>query len=176
MYTYLYIYIERERDIEADECEFVVQCRYEERLAEGFYQSKLWFEIEESPTNLFYITKDPVTWENFDADGTYGDSNFAPRIGTDDLIRVEYIAEARNSMRFPRKVLFDVGYYQVTSAQKVIVTAEMQVSDYDSDESNDEYELLLSTAPLDWQALMNRFQLPQHVYAMLFCVIGSRRG
>jgi hypothetical protein len=70
-------------------------------------------------------------------------------------------------------VVFEIGYYQVTTEVMKLVTASMKLSEFDNNVDDTEYMLMLSFNALGWMDLMNRFQLPYHVYCILYCVIGA---
>jgi len=151
---------------EADTCEITVRCHYEENLEPDSFSSTLWFEIEEDEAPLLYLTRDAVMYDEFNPRDA-----FASQQGQDSLIQVMFSAEGRNA-RIPRRVEFSIGYYQITQDKKQLVDASMGLSEFDDDVTDDAYYLKLSFAPLNWEQLMNGFQLPYAVYCILYCVIG----
>eukprot|EP00928_Gymnodinium_smaydae_P052443 TRINITY_DN3633_c0_g1_i1.p1 TRINITY_DN3633_c0_g1~~TRINITY_DN3633_c0_g1_i1.p1 ORF type:complete len:5302 (-),score=561.54 TRINITY_DN3633_c0_g1_i1:86-14599(-) len=153
----------------ADNCNIIVQCRFEEGLDPTDYSSEPWFAIGEEEMTLFYITQSPVKFEDFDQKEDY----FGPLEGQDELVKVTFEAPDRSlGARIPRRVIFNVGYYQETKESKLIVEATMSLSKFDSDINNEAYWLMLQFEALGWQELMNAFQLPYYIYAFLYCIIG----
>ncbi|CAK0820555.1 unnamed protein product [Prorocentrum cordatum] len=151
----------------ADNCSFVVKCRFEESLEDGFFSADPWWDIQEEELDVYYLTETPITFEQFNEQGAFFDA----QVGEDSLVPV-YIATDEKTARFPRKVNFDIKYYQATTDSKKIVSAETVMSEYDDDDTSNEYLLMLSFEALGWQDLMNKFQLPYAVYAFLYAIIG----
>eukprot|EP00933_Yihiella_yeosuensis_P060769 TRINITY_DN63553_c0_g1_i1.p1 TRINITY_DN63553_c0_g1~~TRINITY_DN63553_c0_g1_i1.p1 ORF type:complete len:1498 (-),score=364.61 TRINITY_DN63553_c0_g1_i1:92-4261(-) len=152
---------------EADECQFVVKCHFEENLAEDAYASTPWWGLEEE-MQLFYVTTFPISAEELDL----GDSHFSSMEGEDSLIAVGFSAEDRNNLRIPRRVVVDFGYYQITAGTKQMVSASMSIGEFDDDETDNHYYLMLIFGAFGWEDLMNKFQLPLSIYCILYCVIG----
>eukprot|EP00927_Polykrikos_kofoidii_P032251 TRINITY_DN27535_c0_g1_i1.p1 TRINITY_DN27535_c0_g1~~TRINITY_DN27535_c0_g1_i1.p1 ORF type:complete len:1110 (+),score=252.25 TRINITY_DN27535_c0_g1_i1:164-3331(+) len=118
---------------------------------------------------LFWLTEKPVTFEEFDK----GEEYFKDLQGSDALVKVTLSSlQRQNEDRIPRRVLFDIMYYQKTAEEKLLVGAEMVMSNFDDDPSNEAYWLKLKFEALHWPDLMNKFQLPLQVYILLYCGIG----
>jgi len=151
----------------ADNCQIVLNCRFEESLREqDISADAAWWGIEED-VDLFYITQNPVSSEDFLA----GDDFFGAMQGSDSLISVGLENNGRNN-RIPRKVLFEMKYYQKTPERKQMVTVLLEYSEFDDNTSDDGYQLMLIFEASSWQDLMNLFQLPYLVYGILYCIIG----
>eukprot|EP00929_Paragymnodinium_shiwhaense_P093182 TRINITY_DN5330_c0_g2_i1.p1 TRINITY_DN5330_c0_g2~~TRINITY_DN5330_c0_g2_i1.p1 ORF type:complete len:6836 (+),score=1501.21 TRINITY_DN5330_c0_g2_i1:1561-20508(+) len=153
----------------ADMCEINVECRFEEDLDLNAYASTPWFAIAEEEMTLFYLTQQPIPYDTF----WQGNSYFDAKQGGDELVKVVLSSEDRTEqMRIPRRVVFDVGYYQETQDLKKIVSAEVTLSDFDDIDAVEVYYLKLKFEALRWDDLMNGFQLEYPVYCLLYCVIG----
>ena len=153
----------------ADSCEFITKCHFEENMNPEFYGSELWWELGEEDV-LFYITTYPITYKEY----SEGDPFFAPRVGTELLTGVNLAAEDRppEGGRIPRRVYFQMSYFQESREQKKLVNSDLVLSEFDEDTTDTVYYLMLKFEALGWQDLMNEFQLPYHVYGILYCLIG----
>jgi len=153
----------------ADACDFITQCRFEEGLEESDYASKVWFAIGEESMTIYYITTNPISVEEYQM----GEDFFAPLVGTDDLLKVKLNAPGRKlGARIPRKIIFEIGYYQRSTDVKSLVGADIHMSEFDEDIVDEHYSLNLKFGALTWNQLMNGFQLPYEIYVLLYCVIG----
>jgi len=152
---------------EADNCEFYIECHFEESMVEADNTYGIWREIEEAEMTLFYLTRAPVPAEDIQA----GDAVFSDLEGGDALIPVGYSAQSRTG-RIPRRVVFSIAYYQQTVDQKFIIQAGMDLSMFDDNEEDDMYWLKVSFQAMRWEELMNAFELPIWVYTILYVVIG----
>jgi len=152
----------------ADNCEFVVKCHYEESMIETDNTYIIWREIKRSEMGLFYLTRNPITYEEFSKQ----DNKFREEVGGDDLIRVKARFKSRTA-RFPRRIQFFIHYFQKTQEQKVIVKSGMNLEQFDDDTQDTSYYLKIQFRAMRWEELMNNFELPLIVYAILYCVIGG---
>jgi hypothetical protein len=156
----------------ADSCNFVIECRYEESMIAADNMNIIWREIEEEEGELFYITQYPIDFEQFDPK-TNGIDAFTKLVGSDQLVKVAYAAEGREAKRFPRRVSFDIAYLQKTTQLKAIVGVEFNFgAEYDDDDTDNVYYLMLSFGALGWQDLMNAFMLDPSIYGVLYVVVG----
>eukprot|EP00435_Cladocopium_sp_Y103_P014104 s1122_g3.t1 len=160
----------------ADSCELITKCHFEEYIVPDSYGSTLWWELPEE-TVLFYITTQPISYEDF----KIGDPFFAPMVGTELLTGVNLAMDDRSdpdggpnapSLRIPRRVIFEMAYFQESQDKKKLVSADMLLQSFDNDDTDTVYYLMLAFEALGWQDLMNEFQLPYHVYGILYCLIG----
>lgn len=160
----------------ADSCQLITKCHFEEYIVPDSYGSTLWWELPEE-TVLFYITTQPISYEDF----KIGDPFFAPMVGTELLTGVNLMMDDRSdpdggpnapNLRIPRRVIFQMAYFQESQDKKKLVSADMQLQSFDNDDTNTVYYLMLAFEALGWQDLMNEFQLPYHVYGILYCLIG----
>lgn len=153
----------------ADNCNFVVKCDYEESMAESDNSYIIWREIPEASWTLFYLTRDPIEATDF-VDGNSEDI-YADEVGGDNLIKVEFVADSKTG-RIPRRIHFEINYFQQTTEKKAIVNAGMGLEMWDDNEDDTTYYLMISFQALEWEDLMNAFELHIFVYALLYCVIG----
>ncbi|CAJ1373238.1 unnamed protein product [Effrenium voratum] len=139
----------------ADQCEIITKCHFEENMEEGAYASTLWWELEED-VDLFYITTYPILYSEYKE----GDAFFASKVGTEQLTAVGLQSDERNNGRIPRRVYFEMQYFQRSLDDKKLVAVSMQLSEFDDDDTDTVYYLMLKFEALGWQDLMNEFQLP----------------
>eukprot|EP00931_Biecheleriopsis_adriatica_P048568 TRINITY_DN28075_c0_g1_i1.p1 TRINITY_DN28075_c0_g1~~TRINITY_DN28075_c0_g1_i1.p1 ORF type:complete len:4655 (+),score=704.17 TRINITY_DN28075_c0_g1_i1:659-13966(+) len=151
----------------ADACEFIVKCEYEETLEEGTYSSTLWWELE-GEVELFYVTAFPTPYEEF----AQGDAYFSGQIGLDSLCGVGYEADDRQDMRIPRRVVFSIAYFQITPKLKKIVSVDMKLGEFDDNIDDSVYYLMVELQAMNWNDLMNNFQLSYQIYCALYVILG----
>ncbi|EER11211.1 hypothetical protein Pmar_PMAR014510 [Perkinsus marinus ATCC 50983] len=149
----------------SDECSLIIPCRYEDPMVN--HLNTPWMSIEEE-TKLYYLTRDPRSFEDFARGGDLFDS----LVGTDNLVGVTLASAEREGM-YPRSVAFSIAYMQEGTELKKIVEAGIELSDFDDDYRRLDYNLTIEYKPMVWSELMNAFQLPLSVYCVLFALIGA---
>ena len=169
--VYDFANVQMQFQADADYCELAFRCRYEDNLAFSGADPVPWMAIP-GTTTLFYLTQDPLWFADV------GAPDFQTSIGaldgwegTDNLIPVVYDASTRTGS-FPRLIHLQIDYAQVTTTSKRIVQAALTLTNFDDDATRTDYTLQISWEPMNWIDMMNAFQLPMYVYAVVFVLIG----
>eukprot|EP01035_Chromulina_nebulosa_P017309 gene17309-22850_t len=148
----------------ADWCERNLTCNYEEDITTA-YNNPRWFETSTGSV-LFNFIRQPVDYFNYtgrqnvypptanDGGGALG-INYYTTQSIDNIIPVYYDHTAGDAIFgcttqcFGRQYTLAITYYQVDKYVKRIIAASLIGADYDFDQTNTQYELLVSYSALD---------------------------
>ena len=112
---------------EGDRCDYNIECKFEERLQREEFLPR-WFEMGDESV-LFYVTRSPTPIRTFvEKDVSY----FADQIGSENMVPVLVsLPSSPRRYQVPRTVTLDLGYHQVTSTEKRIMTARLILEDFE---------------------------------------------
>jgi len=169
----------------ADWCHRKLHCSYEETLGK-LDSTPRWFEAS-TGTSLFSFVRDPVDFGKFTGrnrtqigkdDG--GGAKWLSTVNTPDVfipVKVDreaalQVADGCEKRCFPRRIRFEVGYYQVSNNMKSIIDAKMVLLDFDKDSERKDYSVDMSFRPLDYQELIIKFAFGKEIFIIIFIVMG----
>lgn len=162
-----------------------LQCQYEEVLDQPETIPR-WFEAGNGQT-LYHIIRDPVNYyqytgrkETIPGKGDNGGQNFIKMINNfDSFIPVKVdrkaadgIVDGCSSSCMPRKLTFEISYYQLDKSTKRIVESSIRFDEFDKNVTRHDYELSFKFYPLDYQQLIVKFAYSRGIFLFIFGLIG----
>ena len=74
---------------------------------------------------------------------------------------------------FPREVTFSVRYWQISPFRKKIISAAVELGEYDKDPTNLEYEFGIDLQPMGWVELMIAFAFDLTTFGVVFLLLSG---
>ena len=72
---------------------------------------------------------------------------------------------------FPREVTFSVKYWQISPFRKKLISATVELNEYNKDPTDEEYTFGVDFSPCDWVELLIAFAFDQLTFGIIFFVL-----